>query len=85
MLELARLGEGDWEIERVTPPSGCEFHAWLCRGGKAAAAALSVRELNVQRLALLKRMLLETRDQVNFLLAGEPALTPVPPLVRSLG
>src|SRR5262249_22162011 len=38
LLELARIGETDWQVDRITPAIGCEFHAWLCRGGRAAAA-----------------------------------------------
>jgi GT2 family glycosyltransferase/tetratricopeptide (TPR) repeat protein len=69
MLELACLGQSDWRIERITPAIGCEFHVWLRRGGKAAAAALTGAEVNRRRLALLNRMLLETRDQINFAFA----------------
>jgi hypothetical protein len=57
LLELARLGETDWLVERITPPTGCEFYVWLRRGGRAAAAALTVAELDSRRLALLKRTL----------------------------
>ena len=72
LLELARLGKTDWQVERITPPTGCEFYVWLRRGGKAAAAALTVAEVNVRRLALLKQVLLQTREQIDLLLAGEP-------------
>ena len=57
LLELARLGETDWLVNRITPPTGCEFYVWLRRGGKVAAAALTVAELDSRRLALLKRTL----------------------------
>ena len=33
-LELARLGETDLRVERITPAADCEFFAWLRRGGK---------------------------------------------------
>jgi hypothetical protein len=71
MFELARLGQTDWKIQRISPAVGCEFHGWLCRGGKANAAALSTTELNVRRLDLLKRVILETTDQIGFLVDGE--------------
>jgi SAM-dependent methyltransferase len=74
LLELARLGKTDWQIQRITPAASCEFYVWLCRGGKATAAALSQSEVNVRRLTLLKQSLLETREQVDFLLAGNPSL-----------
>jgi glycosyltransferase involved in cell wall biosynthesis len=73
LLELARLGETDWQVERITPPTGCEFYVWLRRGGKAAAAALTVAEVDVRRLVLLKQALLQTREQIDYsFLAGEP-------------
>jgi GT2 family glycosyltransferase len=70
LLELARLGETDWQVERITPPTGCEFYVWLRRGGKAAA--LTMAEVDARRLALLKQVLLQTREQIDLLLAGEP-------------
>jgi glycosyltransferase involved in cell wall biosynthesis/2-polyprenyl-3-methyl-5-hydroxy-6-metoxy-1,4-benzoquinol methylase len=66
MLELAWLGETDWRIDNITPATGCEFYVWLRRGGKVAAATLTETKLNTQRLMLLKRTLLETRDQIDF-------------------
>jgi hypothetical protein len=74
LLELARLGETDWGIERTTAAKGCEFFAWLRRGGLVAAASLTQTELAARRLGLLKRTLLETHAQINWLLMGEPSL-----------
>jgi SAM-dependent methyltransferase len=74
LLELARLQKTDWKVQRITPATGCEFYAWLCRGGKSTAAALSESEFNTRRLALLKGALLQTREQTDFLLAGDPSL-----------
>lgn len=74
LLELARLGKTDWRVERITPAEGCEFFAWLRRGGAARAHMLSPEELADRRLTLLKRTLLETQSQIGWLLAGEPAL-----------
>ena len=67
LLELARIGETDWRVDRITPAIGCEFYAWLRRGGRAAAA-VSAPELQARRLALLKRTLIETREQIDRLL-----------------
>ena len=78
LLELARLDRTDWRIERTTEAVGCEFYAWLRRGGKAVAAALSPAALQAKRLGLLKRTLLETRAQIDWLLAGEPELVTGP-------
>jgi len=72
MLELARLGETDWRVERATPPNGCEFFAWLSRGGLAVASSLTEAELAAERLALLKRTLVETKTQIDWLLTNEP-------------
>jgi GT2 family glycosyltransferase len=68
VLELARLGQTDWRIGQISPATGCEFYAWLLRGGKAAAAALTEAQLNTLRLELLRRTLLETREQIEFAL-----------------
>ena len=78
LLELARLGETDWRVERTTEAAGCEFFAWLRRDGNAMAAALSEEAFAARRLALLKRTLLETRAQIDWLLAGEPELVTGP-------
>ena len=78
LLELARLDQTDWRIERTTESEGCEFFAWLRRGGKLAAAALSPEALQTRRMGLLKRTLLEARAQIDWLLAGEPELVTGP-------
>jgi SAM-dependent methyltransferase len=79
MLELARVGLTDWQVERTTPAQGCEFLAWLRRGGIEAAGLLSPTALEESRLALLKRTLLETKDQIDFLVQGEDkSITLVP-------
>jgi predicted SAM-dependent methyltransferase len=64
LLELARLGETDWQVAHITPATGCEFYVRLRRGGRAAAA-LSEPELQARRLALLKRTLLEIKEQLD--------------------
>ena len=71
LLELARLGETDWLVDSITEARGCEFYAWLRRGGKEVAKALSAEDLAQKRLLLLRRMLLETREQIDFMTAGE--------------
>ena len=74
LLELAQLAETDWRIERITGANGCEFFAWLSRGGAAAVRSLTDAELAAKRLALLKNTLLEIKEQTDWLLAGEPGL-----------
>ena len=78
LLELARLGETDWQVERASPTTGWEFFAWLRRGGRADAQALSEETLHSRRVALLKRVLLEAQAQIDWLLTSEPELTSVP-------
>jgi SAM-dependent methyltransferase len=68
LLELASLKATDWRVDRLSPIPGCEFHAWLRRGGEEAAAAVTESELNERRLALLRRTLLEAREQIEFLM-----------------
>jgi glycosyltransferase involved in cell wall biosynthesis len=68
LLELARIGETDWLVDQITPATGCEFFVRLRRGGGCATAALTVPELQARRLALLKRILLETREQIDLIL-----------------
>lgn len=79
LLDLARLGKTDWRVERTTPAENCEFFAWLRRGGMAAVASLPAADFSARRLDLLKRTLLETRAQIDWLLAGEPGLAAAPP------
>jgi SAM-dependent methyltransferase len=74
LLELAALGETDWQVERSSVAIGCEFYAWLRRGGKTSAASLSPKALSDRRLNLLKMMMIEARAQIDWLLAGEPNL-----------
>jgi predicted SAM-dependent methyltransferase len=78
VLDLARLGVLDWRLEKSTPAEGCEFFAWLRRGGNAEAAALSPDKLASRRLGLLKRTLFETKEQIDWLVAGEQPLAETP-------
>jgi hypothetical protein len=74
LLELARLGETDWRVDRITEAIGCEFFVWLKRGGEAQMAALSADELAARRMTLLRKTLLETQAQIDWLIADQPAL-----------
>jgi hypothetical protein len=76
LLELAGLGATDWRVESITPANGCEFFAWLRRGGGAAASSLTETDLAARRLSLLKQTLLDTKAQIDWLIAGEPTLIP---------
>jgi SAM-dependent methyltransferase len=83
LLELARLGEIDWRVERVAPTAGWEFFAWLRRGAIADVQAMQEAVFNSSRVALLKRTLLETQAQIDCLVASEPELTPAPSFATS--
>jgi predicted SAM-dependent methyltransferase len=74
LLELGALGETDWFVERVTPTAGWEFFAWLHRGAGTLVRSMSTEDLQSQRTVLLKRTLLETQAQIDWLLASEPQL-----------
>jgi hypothetical protein len=71
LIELAWGGATDWQVERIKPAEGCEFLAWLRRGGHAAASALSSQALTQRRLELLKQTLSETMAQIDFLLGSD--------------
>jgi hypothetical protein len=83
-LELARLSVTDWRVDRIGSTQGCEFFAWLRRGGGEAVAALTESELNAQRLALLKRTLLDAKEQIEFLVTGQSPTTAAAELALAL-
>ena len=78
LLELVTLGETDWCVERVSETTGWEFFAWLRRGAYTHTKVMSADELQLRRVALLKKGLLETQAQIDWLLASEPSLTEPP-------
>jgi 2-polyprenyl-3-methyl-5-hydroxy-6-metoxy-1,4-benzoquinol methylase len=75
LLELARLKQTDWKVDWIGPASGCEFLVWLRRGGDEAASALTEAEVSKRRLDLLKRTLVETKEQVEFLATARLGVT----------
>ncbi len=74
MLELGRLRVIDWRVDQLTRTLNWEFFAWLRRGAMAELGALPVETLDARRVAMLKRCMLETQEQIDWLLAGEPDL-----------
>ena len=74
MLELGRLGATDWRIDQLTRAPNWEFFAWLRRGAVVEFGALPAEALEAHRVTLLKRSLLETQEQIDWLLASEPEL-----------
>lgn len=75
VLELGALDLIDWRVEWLEPQPAVEFLARLVRG-RDRFASVAARE--ARRLELLKRMVLEQRDQIECLLA-----TGAPPSVES--
>ena len=66
IMELAQIGLLDWQIERITPAAGCEFHVWLRRGGKAEMQTMPPATFNARRMALLQAMIQELAQQASF-------------------
>jgi hypothetical protein len=66
ILELARIGLLDWQIERISPVGGCEFYVWLRRGGMAEMQAMPRADFNARRMALLQAMIQDLAFQASF-------------------
>jgi predicted SAM-dependent methyltransferase len=71
ILELAWIGVSDWKVERSRPAEGCEFLIRLRRGGHEAARSLSPPVLAQRRLDLLKEILRDLGEQIDFLSRGD--------------
>jgi SAM-dependent methyltransferase len=77
VLELGYLDEIDFQIARLHPTVGCEFHVTLRRG----RPILHDDQLNARRLQLLRAILFEVREQADLLDGKQP----LPRRLRSLG
>ena len=64
MLELSALEIIDFSIDRTFPPEGCEFYVTLRRGRVDYGTE---RDLQDQRLDLLRRTFAEVREQIEML------------------
>ncbi len=64
MLELSALEMIDFSIDRTFPPEGCEFYVTLRRGRVDYGTE---RDLQDQRLELLRRTFAEVREQTDML------------------
>jgi hypothetical protein len=71
VTELAHLGLVKYRIVGGFPPDGCEFFVTLERG---CALIESEAELAERRISLLKRILLEIREQTDWLLSSRNPL-----------
>ncbi|MBV8915703.1 MAG: methyltransferase domain-containing protein [Acetobacteraceae bacterium] len=73
MLELAELGMLDFHEVESFPTENCEFFITMARGRKQRATEV-VRRL---RMELLTNVLMEVRDQADFLIQGPNYVGPV--------
>jgi len=64
LLELARLGLCDWQIDWINPTEGCEFRTHLRRGAINGVGAMSEQVFDARRLTLLRSMLGESAEQM---------------------
>ena len=70
MLELSALGVTDWQVTTMHGPENFEFFAVLRRGG---THRLDPANLQAQRRELLLAQLLETREQIDFMMGAAKA------------
>jgi SAM-dependent methyltransferase len=76
ILELGAVGMADWHISWMSPRPTVEFMTRLERGTQAFA---SPKERDLRRLELMKRILLDLREQTDWLVDDKPA--PLPPSI----
>jgi SAM-dependent methyltransferase len=74
MLELRALGLIDLEEEEYFPPHGVEFYISMRKGGA---------NINGRRMELLKQMLLEIREQTDFLVQSKNEISDRGPAVHA--
>jgi SAM-dependent methyltransferase len=87
ILELGLVGTLDWHVVTVFPTEGSEFIALLQPG---LAPFVAPETSDEERMALLRRMLVETREQLDCVLgpsspglAGEAALPAIPAMLEA--
>ena len=70
MLELAAMGISDWEVTELHSPENFEFFVIIRRGG---IPRMDPVRLQVERQRLLLAQLVETQEQINFILGTAEA------------
>ena len=70
ILELGAVGVIDWDIAWLEPMPGIEFLTHLKRG---RAHFTSATERDTKRLGLMKQILLDLREQTDFLVEPAPS------------
>jgi SAM-dependent methyltransferase len=78
VLEAGALGLLDWRVDRLQPRPMVEFFVHLVRGREAFA---NPAELGNRRVELLKQILLDLREQTDWLVEQAP---PVPPQAATI-
>jgi len=86
-LELGLVGMLDWHVVTIFPTEGSEFIALLAPG---LAPFVAPETSDEERMTLLRRMLVETREQLDSALgpsspelAGEGALPAIPAILEA--
>lgn len=74
VLELSDLGLIDWRVEWIAPQPAVEFLVRLCRGRRQFSSR-EVRE--AERLALLRQVLLDLREQTDWVVDSPPVADPI--------
>jgi SAM-dependent methyltransferase len=74
--ELVHLGLIDFTFAEIFPAAGCEFHASLRKG---APVPITDAEMNKRRVELMKRIMLEQKEQIDYLLFSDNPLPGAPP------
>ncbi len=82
VLEASAVGLIDWRVDWLLPRSGVEFFARLVRGRETFASPV-VRD--AKRQELLKQILLELREQTDWLIEPTSTANPSPPVVVDQG
>lgn len=77
ILELGAVGVADWHVSWLSPRPSVEFMVRLQRGRREF---ITPAERDHRRLELMKQILLEVREQTDWLVAPKPA-DPLPTVV----
>ncbi len=65
LFDLCFLERTDWQIQSLTPSTGCEFYVRLCRGGQASIRQLASGAVQTRRLSLLKGIMEDLQVAAN--------------------
>jgi SAM-dependent methyltransferase len=79
LLELGGVGAVDWHVSWLSPRPSVEFMVRLKRGRQQF---VSPSERDHRRLELMKQILLDVREQTDWLVGGKPGDTPPPVVVE---